>query len=48
MTITLGVSAKQCSFATVIVVDGEVVTAIQEERLSRRERFSVPWGPSRT
>ena len=48
MTIILGISANQFKSATPIVVDGEVVAAVQEKRFSRRERFSMPVGPSRS
>ena len=48
MTIILGIFANQSNSAVAIVVDGEVVAAVQEKRFSRRERFSMPLVPSRS
>ncbi|MCH8242039.1 MAG: hypothetical protein IH897_05440 [Planctomycetes bacterium] len=48
MTAILGISANQTHSAAAIVVDGEVVAAGQGERVSRRERFSMPLVPSRS
>ena len=48
MTAILGISANQTHSAAAIVVDGEVVVAVQEERNSHRERLSMLWGLSRS
>ncbi len=48
MTAILGISANQTNSAAAIVVDGEFVAAVQEKRLSRRDRLSMPLGPNRS